>query len=1072
MLFFRHFFDSSKKFSRAVQACLLLALWTSSTGCKEGDIDDFFGVGTDEEPETTIGNSALTFSPKDHNFGNLPPFPAFSEEEIIITNDSNETITIGNISGENANFTIKDNSCPDTLDAKASCQLTVRFSPVSGGNHSMSLVALYGTSESENTTFFASTNFLGSSNADAPSNYELTSVTASQMTFSWTDNASNETGYEIQLCQGSNCDSNFIAIAEESIAADSTSHTMTGLTEGEFYTARIRATSPGANSNWLFGSRALTFGGIQSVDNGGKVASFISQIDCSTHSGVYVGLKWNHIANAASYSIYELDGNNSSLVANVGAVDNYLIPSLATGISKTYRVVANTGDGLSSKNIANDTRLTTSGFAPCVTLGQEDSTKLGLSATFYSPYSTWTDNNKLIVADQSNHRVLIWNSMPATSTTAPDVVLGQPDLDTNTLNNGGRSSKSLYNPRGVFSDGTKLYVADYSNHRVLIWNTIPTSNFKEADVVVGQSNFSAGGGAISSSRFNGPSAIYVAGGKLFVVDTSNNRVVVFNSVPTSNGAVADVTIGQSSFTAKATTCNQSTLRTPRDIWTDGTKVVVSAYDQQRVLIWNTVPTSNGTNADVVVGQTSFTSCNKNIANSNTVIANGLFRPWGVASDGTNLYIADYQNNRVVYHNVLPTTNGRNADGVYGPANLTSNNGGVTNLRLNRPSDLFLAGGDLWTADTTNHRILQRSPSPVAVGGETHTLVLGKEDFTVNGANRPSPTGADSFYSPGQTATDGTHFAVADSTNNRVLIWNTIPTSHKQTADIVLGQPDFTTTTRDNGNGDQRLDGPYGVAFHGGKLYVADSTNNRVLIWNNIPTTNHAAADLVIGQTTFTSYSHNNAANRMRYPTSIHFSDDDRMIITERDNNRVTVWDTPPTATGASADWVVGQTAFGTSGAARTQNRIDGPWTATTMGNALLVTERDNNRVMIWNTIPSANGANADVVLGQDLFTTNTADNGGLSEASLDQPFGMVAAGGKLYVAEYDNQRILIWNSLPTTNKQAADAVFGQAAFNTSTANNGGVAFNRLFNPRHLASDGTRLFISDAGNHRVSILPLP
>ena len=35
----------------------------------------------------------------------------------------------------------------------------------------------------------------------------------------------------------------------------------------------------------------------------------------------------------------------------------------------------------------------------------------------------------------------------------------------------------------------------------------------------------------------------------------------------------------------------------------------------------------------------------------------------------------------------------------------------------------------------------------------------------------------------------------------------------------------------------------------------------------------------------------------------------------------------------------------------------------------MVADTDNNRVLIWNSIPTTNGANADLVLGQDNFTT-------------------------------------------------------------------------------------------------------
>ena len=45
--------------------------------------------------------------------------------------------------------------------------------------------------------------------------------------------------------------------------------------------------------------------------------------------------------------------------------------------------------------------------------------------------------------------------------------------------------------------------------------------------------------------------------------------------------------------------------------------------------------------------------------------------------------------------------------------------------------------------------------------------------------------------------DGTHLFVADYDNNRVLIWNNIPTSNGQAANMVLGQPNMTSSLADN-----------------------------------------------------------------------------------------------------------------------------------------------------------------------------------------------------------------------------------------------------------------------------------
>ena len=95
--------------------------------------------------------------------------------------------------------------------------------------------------------------------------------------------------------------------------------------------------------------------------------------------------------------------------------------------------------------------------------------------------------------------------------------------------------------------------------------------------------------------------------------------------------------------------------------------------------------------------------------------------------------------------------------------------------------------------------------------------------------------------------------MADTQNNRVLIFNHIPTANGAAADVVLGQPNFTTfvepdlTQQKNDVAANQLLNPVAVSSDGVRLFVTDLGYNRVLIWNSIPTANGAAADVAIGQ---------------------------------------------------------------------------------------------------------------------------------------------------------------------------------------------------------------------------------
>lgn len=70
--------------------------------------------------------------------------------------------------------------------------------------------------------------------------------------------------------------------------------------------------------------------------------------------------------------------------------------------------------------------------------------------------------------------------------------------------------------------------------------------------------------------------------------------------------------------------------------------------------------------------------------------------------------------------------------------------------------------------------------------------------------------------------------VTDPSNNRIRGWASIPASLGQPADFVLGQADFTTSTPGTTAG--RITLPTACCVTNNALFVADTTNNRVMIF--------------------------------------------------------------------------------------------------------------------------------------------------------------------------------------------------------------------------------------------------
>jgi len=366
----------------------------------------------------------------------------------------------------------------------------------------------------------------------------------------------------------------------------------------------------------------------------------------------------------------------------------------------------------------------------------------------------------------SNNRVLIFTNIssqlpPPTAqlqynTKCPvcvgqaSVVLGQPDFVTTTVNN-TPTQNSLRNPQGVASDGVHLVVADTDSNRVLIWNEIPTQNNQNADVVIGQPNFTSNslpGNTPTASSMRGPQGVWIQNGKLFVADTQNNRVLIFNHIPTTNGAAADVVLGAPNFTTyvnpdisqQQSGATASTMLSPVSVTSDGTRLFVTDLGFNRVLIFNSIPTTNGASADVALGQPDLVSSVANnaftgsAATSSTDTAEKEVPVLCTQSNGIDLY------NNPTYPTFCSAT-------------------------LNFPRYALAASGKLVVADGGNDRLLVWDKTPPTTGSAPD-IIIGQLNGTVNNA---SPN-VDSLRTPTALAWDGSDLYVSDTYNRRILVY--------------------------------------------------------------------------------------------------------------------------------------------------------------------------------------------------------------------------------------------------------------------------------------------------------------
>lgn len=416
--------------------------------------------------------------------------------------------------------------------------------------------------------------------------------------------------------------------------------------------------------------------------------------------------------------------------------------------------------------------------------------------------------------------------------------------------------------------------------------------------------------------------------------------------------------------------------------------------------------------------------------------------------------------------------GQAAHLVIGQTNFTNGNFGASNMLLGSPSGIAYANGVLWVVDSNrlgatpdNNRILRYNDvssypsltdlpdiagSTCGVCRGTASLVLGQPDFnTFN----PS-TGASGLRNPTGIATDGNVLAVADTDNNRVLIWLHLPTVNGQPADVVVGQPNFTSVAAVSPTATS-LRAPSGVWIYNGKLFVADTYDDRIMIYNKIPTSNGVAADQVLGQTSFTAFVQpdltqtTGVANAVNMQTPVAVTTDGtRLFVTDLAENRVMVWNSIPTTNGAPCDYVVGQPNFSD---ANTNNSF--------LNNNTADVDADGNPTDVTPVLCQSNGS--DTVTGTLLYPTRCG-------ATLSFPRFAYSDGKRLFIADGGNDRVLVYNTFPTSSGAFADIIIGQPdQFSDNTGDNpdGSDAFE---NPSAIAFDGTNLYVTDTFNRRVLV----
>jgi uncharacterized protein (TIGR03437 family) len=554
-------------------------------------------------------------------------------------------------------------------------------------------------------------------------------------------------------------------------------------------------------------------------------------------------------------NVYVVDAGNNRILRfpQPFAQTGDILPDIAIGQTSFSTNTANTG-GVSASTLAF-TAATNNGTAV-----------LQAFLVFDAAGNLW-------VSDSGNNRVLRFNAnvlgAQASSGPVADIVLGQTDFVTNTYNPPGtnplKSLISLAAPDGIaFDSAGRLFVAESTGARlgrILMWNP-PFATGQPAARLLGVDSDNPPPPAISELQLsNSPGALFAIGNSIGVADTLNNRILVFPPVeqwtPNATYQAAIEVAGQGDFTSGSPNRGQPSTG-PDRLWGPAaaaffnSELYVADSFNNRVVVMPQSGTSFSP-ATRVLGQDQMNLNSPNLVegrefNFGTAITG---EDAGLAVDLTStpphLYVADAYNNRILgYSDLRNFSSGAKADLVIGQPDFqqTLANYPANDANKPNPSGLFApaglavdTNGDLYVADRGNGRVL-RFPKPFSnyrPGAlEQADLVLGQTSFT--GTRITDATDRTMAQPYGLAFTLAGGLLVSDVALNRVLYFEGLPANLKSgmPASIVFGQPDF--NTGGSGSGLSQMNGPHHISTDtDDRLYVADSGNGRVTIFDHAPT---------------------------------------------------------------------------------------------------------------------------------------------------------------------------------------------------------------------------------------------
>lgn len=599
------------------------------------------------------------------------------------------------------------------------------------------------------------------------------------------------------------------------------------------------------------------------------------------------------------------------------------------------------------------------------------------------------------------------------------IVFGSTDL--NKIN---AHAHGLSKPTHIFTVNTDVYVVDSNSNRVLVFDGIPSSE-SSPKFVLGQESESIvsenkGNLVASLSSLKNPRHGFSDGKSLVISDTGNDRVLYWETLPTSNSQPASASFEGLSSPQAA-------------IIFDG-KLVVADTDNSRVVTWE------------LEGYTPLDPFE--------VTTLAVDTPVSLLADGENLWIVNRGalNNVVKYSTPFET-----------PSELVRIDSAET-PPLNTPSSINMLDGLYYITDSASHHVLVYSNIPSNNPGPSH--ILG-----TTAINSPSDA---TLNAPGGLTLFSGSLLLADTENNRIIGWSSVPSTSNPNADIVIGQMDFLENKPYyQQQTESTLTSPRATIF-GGHVITADKEDGRLLYYQPGFTSSNPTSDLILdtvtpleasyindGATDYTYVAENDSPN-LYYSSSKPIAFDYVASISAA-QNIVSLCSNSAYLYAVLQNGDIERYFHGAPpslDATITHPSLTNPTSIDCNETFVTVTNTSTSQVFVFEKTAAAPLEAAD----PPNYTVSSFSSG-----SISSPLGAAtSASGVLVISDTDNRRLLIWDEITSLGN---DPTFFLGQKNLATVIHT-TTRNTFAKPAKIVSSGNQFIVSDLETRRVTIIGEP